>query len=249
MSGWIKIHRKLLDWEWYSDINCSVLFLHCLLLANFEDKKWRGSDVKRGSFISSLSNLSQSSGLTIQQVRTALSKLNSTSEITSKGHAEYTVFTVVKYNEYQDINTDNNKRSTRKQQGSNKLSTTTKEEEESKEDKNIYRSFAHLSITQQEYDKLLSEGYTKQEVDFIIDSVENYKKNINYVSLYLTTKKWLRDKYGTRNSEQPKDWARIREALPPSEIHIAKQLPDLLKTYCEQYGITENELLTLHDTK
>lgn len=137
MSGWIKIHRKLLDWEWYSDINCRVLFLHCLLLANFEDKKWRGSDVKRGSFISSLSNLSQSSGLTIQQVRTALSKLNSTSEITSKGHAEYTVFTVVKYNEYQEINTENNKRSTRKQQGSNKLSTTTKEEEEYKEDKEL----------------------------------------------------------------------------------------------------------------
>lgn len=47
MSGWIKLHRKLLDWEWYSDTNCRLLFIHCLLKANFEDTKWRGVDIKK----------------------------------------------------------------------------------------------------------------------------------------------------------------------------------------------------------
>ncbi len=47
-NGWIKIHRKILDWEWYSDLNVRVVFLHLLLKANHDDKKWMGMDIKRG---------------------------------------------------------------------------------------------------------------------------------------------------------------------------------------------------------
>ena len=43
MEGWIKLHRQILDWEWYDDINVKVLFLHLLLTANYEDKKWQGT--------------------------------------------------------------------------------------------------------------------------------------------------------------------------------------------------------------
>lgn len=137
MSGWIKLHRRLLEWEWYSDLKVSRLFIHCLLLANYEDSKWRGIDIKKGSFISSLGNLSQSSGLTIREVRTALTKLKSTGELTSKGHAEYSVFTVVKYEDYQSIDTLKDKPETSKRQAKDKQATTDKEEEEYKEGKEI----------------------------------------------------------------------------------------------------------------
>ena len=30
---YVKISRKILDWEWYTDINTKVLFLHILLKA------------------------------------------------------------------------------------------------------------------------------------------------------------------------------------------------------------------------
>ena len=56
-QGWIKLHRKFLKWEWYDDINTSRFFLHCLFRANHKDKKWRGTMIKRGQFISSLSKL------------------------------------------------------------------------------------------------------------------------------------------------------------------------------------------------
>ena len=135
MSGWIKVHRKLLDWEWYSDTNCRLLFIHCLLKANFEDTKWRGVDIKKGSFISSLANLAKSTGLSLRSLRTAISKLESTSELTSKGHAEYTVFTVVKYNEYQSTDKPPLHKTTKKRQATDKLPTTDKEEEEFKEEK------------------------------------------------------------------------------------------------------------------
>jgi uncharacterized protein YdaU (DUF1376 family) len=58
---------------------------------------------------------------------------------------------------------------------------------------NIYRSFAHLKITIEEKDKILSKGYTKEELDSILIDIENYKKNTNYLSLYLTALKWLKN--------------------------------------------------------
>ena len=140
MSGWVKLHRKLLDWEWYSDKNCRLLFIHCLLKANYEDTKWRGIDIQKGSFISSLANLSKSSGLTIRELRTALTKLKSTCEVTSVGHAEYTMFTVVMYNDYQTTDTPRDKQATSKRQASDKQATTVKERKNIriKEIKNIF---------------------------------------------------------------------------------------------------------------
>lgn len=51
MSGWIKLHRKITEWEWYSDANTFRVFMHLLLTANYEDKRWRNIDVKRGQII------------------------------------------------------------------------------------------------------------------------------------------------------------------------------------------------------
>ena len=56
---------------------------------------------------------------------------------------------------------------------------------------NIYRAFNHLSISQKEYLKLLEE-YKKENIDEVLDSIENYKANKKYKSLYLTAKKWLK---------------------------------------------------------
>ena len=55
---------------------------------------------------------------------------------------------------------------------------------------NIYRAVAHLSITNDEVEKLL-EKYTITEIDEILDSIENFKGNKKYTSLYLTATKWL----------------------------------------------------------
>ena len=57
-DGFIKLFRKFKQWEWYSDVNTKVLFLHLLLSANHTDKSWRGITVKRGQIVVGLESLS-----------------------------------------------------------------------------------------------------------------------------------------------------------------------------------------------
>ena len=42
MIGYIKLHRQILHWEWYTDINTKTLFLHCLLISKSQINTWRG---------------------------------------------------------------------------------------------------------------------------------------------------------------------------------------------------------------
>lgn len=134
MEGWIKLHREILEWEWYDEPNVFRLYLHCLLKANHASKEWRGTVIERGSFITSLQNLSIETKLSVQQVRTCLKKL--TKELTVKSTTQYTVIQVVKYNEYQDDNKQTNKRITNEQQTDNNQITTTKNDNNNNNEKN-----------------------------------------------------------------------------------------------------------------
>lgn len=101
-NEFIKIYRKLLNWEWYTDVNTKVLFLHCLLKANWKAGSWRGYKYKRGQFITSLPSLARETGLSIKQVRTALKHLKQTGELADWHDSRVRIITVVSYDDYQD---------------------------------------------------------------------------------------------------------------------------------------------------
>lgn len=101
MNGWIKLHRQFMEWEWYTDQNAKSVFIHCLLMANVEDKEWRGVKINRGSFITSIGKISINTGLSIKSIRVALDKLKKTSEILTEGASQWTMITVCKYECYQ----------------------------------------------------------------------------------------------------------------------------------------------------
>lgn len=100
-GGWVKSFRKLLDWGWFTVPNTAHLFQYCLLKANVTDKMWRGQLVARGSFITSRNSLMVGTGLTEQEVRTALEHLTSTGEIQAQATNLYTLITISNYDYYQ----------------------------------------------------------------------------------------------------------------------------------------------------
>ena len=103
MSDYIKLHRKFLEWEWYRNEHTKNLFIHCLLKANWKESKFEGNVIQRGSFVSSIDILASETGLTSDEVRTAIKHLISTGELTKQSTNKYTVFSVVNYDLYQPV--------------------------------------------------------------------------------------------------------------------------------------------------
>jgi hypothetical protein len=127
-NGFITLHRKILEWEWYDDLNTARLFIHCLLKANHKDGKWRGIIIKRGSFLTSTNTLSKETKLSTSQIRTAIKKLKSTNEITSQSQAQYSVITMLEYDRYQTNDKLNDKPMTNQSQTNDKPMTTNNNE-------------------------------------------------------------------------------------------------------------------------
>lgn len=137
-NEFIKLYRKMINWEWYTDINTKVLFLHCLLKANWCSGDWKGIHYERGQFITSLNSLSSETGLTIQQVRTALNHLIKTNELTSKSQSKSRIITVVSYDTYQKDNRKSTNKLTESQQSNN--SYLTGNQQQYKNSKEYYKN-------------------------------------------------------------------------------------------------------------
>lgn len=102
-SGYIKIFRKILYWTWYKHVPTRLVFLHLLITANWKDKKWKGRIIKRGQVITGRKGLAKHTGLTEQQVRTAIENLKSTNEITIQSTKTYSLVTLMNYDLYQNV--------------------------------------------------------------------------------------------------------------------------------------------------
>src|SRR5690606_22272709 len=133
MIGWIKLHRSLLEWEWYDDLNATRLLIHLLVSVNYQDKKWKGIIIKSGSMAFSWETLSASCGLTTMQCRTAMDKLEKSKEVTRNVTRKYQVVSLVKWDKLQSNEESVNNQITGKEQTSNRKVTTTKESKEIKE--------------------------------------------------------------------------------------------------------------------
>lgn len=173
MEGWIKIHRQMIKWEWYQDTNVKVVFLHLLLLANHEEKRWQGHVIKRGQLITSLAKLSKGTKLSVHKIRVAIDKLKMTGEITSKSSNRFTMISIENWDLYQLTEEKVSNKNTNKCQTDGKQVATNKNDKNIKNEKNIINSGQFSKPTLEDINDYCKEkGYTTIDTSYFYNYYE-----------------------------------------------------------------------------
>ena len=221
-TSFIKLNRSILDWEWYKDKTVKELFIHLLLTASYEPSEFKGISVERGQCVTNLSTLSKELDLSIQQLRTAISKLKSTGEITSKNVGKNQVITIVCYDKYQGTPT---RSATQNQQEinteSNRKSTTSKEIKKYKEINNIYNTHCACARTRGEHQNVI---LTDEEESLLITMLgkQRYNESVECLSRYIKRKP---DYNSASHFEDLRGWVqeRLNRLLPDKVDKAAKR--------------------------
>lgn len=113
MEGWIKIYRKIEDWEWFTDSYTVHVFLYLLIHANVQDSFFRGNQIKRGQLITTRKAISSDTGIPESSVYRSLKKLSATGEIEQQTNNKWTAITIYNYDKYnpstiQEVNNNAN---------------------------------------------------------------------------------------------------------------------------------------------
>ena len=101
MEGYIKLDRKVVNWEWYQDSNTFRVFIHLLLNATHKDIRWKGIPINKGQLITGRKKLSTELKLSERSIRTCIERLISTNEITIETTNRFSIVTICKYVYYQ----------------------------------------------------------------------------------------------------------------------------------------------------
>ena len=199
------------------------MFLHCLLSANHKPAKWRDLTIKRGQLVTSYEKLAAHNGLSIQQVRTAIEKLQSTNEITYQSTSQYSIITIKNYNLYQDSNIPSNN-----QIGGQNNKRATTNNNDNKRDINKLIS---LSIDERDILKnylIFCNERRKNKIDDIDAYIHKLIENGDCLTKIEKAKKWLERK-------------KQKEVIPPPE-KIEKSNPEVDKQGLELMRATAQRI-------
>lgn len=190
ITGWTKLYRSFVNWEWFTVPNMVHIFIYCLLKANHKNKRWRGIEIKRGSFITSYGNIANETGLTVKKVRTALKNLEKTGEIIRKSGNQNTLITICKYDTYQIFNDEEGKQRANRGQTEGNQRATTKNDKNIKNDKN--NTIPSFEIFK----------------NYALEKSEKLNYALDLKKLELKYESWVENKWmtGGKNSRKIKNW-------------------------------------------
>lgn len=179
MQGWIKLHRKFLEWEWFNSSDMVKLFIFLLISANHEDNFWHGIEIKKGQYLTGLKSLSVRTNISEQKIRTCLKRLEKTGEINRQSTNKFSIITICNYESYQSENKATNKQK-HKQLTNNQQATNNKQEYKNEKNKFIYNEFYDEQIELSKNDKyyvlfvkwLFGENIYKRPLEKVINMKE-----------------------------------------------------------------------------
>lgn len=138
MAGWIKLHRDLLDWEWYTDTTTLTLYIHLMLSANIiPDKALLGYTLQPGQLITTLPKLAAETGLSEKQIRRSLGNLEKSSDISQSRTNKFRLITLEKWGFLQGSPADEGRQRADKGQTEGRQRAGVNKELKNKEFKNI----------------------------------------------------------------------------------------------------------------
>ena len=189
-KGYIALFRQFVDWEWYDDANTMRLFIHCLLLANYKDKKWRGKIIKRGQFITSQPKLAHSLKLSIKQIRGSLAKLKTTGEVAVLTTPEYSVITVKNYDWYQNEGRQKGSQMSQEGQTEGRQRATTNKDNNTNRNNNISSSSSSIEISEEDEEILKKYSFEKNKVKCFRPWLRKISNNGDLAEVLEKAKKW-----------------------------------------------------------
>ena len=102
-TTFVKIDRNITRWQWWADSNTVKIWLYLLLNANVKQYTFQNFKIKRGQLVTSISSLASKNNLTVRQVRTILSRLEKTGEISRRNIGnKFSIITIKQYEKYQE---------------------------------------------------------------------------------------------------------------------------------------------------
>lgn len=100
-SDWLKLHRKALDSQVFSDPLLWHLFCWCLLRANWKTGFYLGTEIPVGSFATGRETAAESLGVSSASWYRRMKKLEEFGVVSIKANSRFTIITVEKWRDYQ----------------------------------------------------------------------------------------------------------------------------------------------------
>ena len=104
--GYVKLYRKKLDSDIWQYLHADRAFEFLMLSATYKPHKYfvYGTciDLQPGQYVSSLRVMAQKCRLSLRELRTSLNYLKSTQRITQKATRQYSIFTIINWDCYQN---------------------------------------------------------------------------------------------------------------------------------------------------
>jgi hypothetical protein len=255
LSGWVKTHRSIVEWKWFTEPLTAHLFQFLICTAAWEDCEWKDVSIKRGQCVTGLNKLSAQTGISPRSLRTALQRLKSTHEVTVETTRHYSIITICNYDKYQseaeqsdtqnDIPSD--KQTTHNRHTTDKQTTTSKEykntrKKELKKNTYVYigqvtdrttaqikqRTLEHVKLTQEQYNDLASE-FSETILDELIVAMEDWIPNNRPLKDFPAA---LRNWYRRRSTQGPSRARQAYKSKTERNFEMGKEL--YLKALAEE---------------
>lgn len=104
MSGWVKLPRDFLEWQWWHSGNHVRLFLWLYIKAEVTDRRRGNHIIRRGSVLTSWSEMQEAVGITRGTLGRILGDFKNAGVCITKTDCQNTIVTLCKYDEYNKDN-------------------------------------------------------------------------------------------------------------------------------------------------